>query len=451
MDKLVRACAAAAALLAGCGTQPARVPDPAPFDALAEHLHKDWGFDGAFVLSDAGGFRWERGVGMANAQAGARFTPDTPTDGGSMAKTFTAAAIHMLVSDGRLSLDDAVAAHLPSFPYPGVTVRHLLSHASGLPDYALFEQEMEGKVSSNSMLLELLARHRPPLAFEPGTRFEYSSLGYDLAALIVERRSGQSYEQFLRARVFGPLGMTHSFLRPANLDDWPGTRTVGYSLEGGMRAILDVFNLEGFYGGSNLYFSARDLDRWNRAWINREVLGWFARRRGMAREVFPPDLESALNPLSWYVSDDGSQAWYSGHWRGFYTLVYRDMHRDRSIVYVTNTNPPMWLRPLIVRAIDGILDGEPFRPFQEPGFVAVEGVKDIARRYELAGVGGFEIRHRNGLRFGQLDGRPEVQLFEVTPEVLVAPGYDAWLWFTPDADGRRRLNWNTVLGSVREP
>lgn len=440
---------AAATALLGCAVQPARVPDPAPFDALAEHLHRDFGFDGAFVVSDASGFRWERGVGMANAQEAVRFTPDTPSDGGSIAKTFTATALHMMAADGELDLDAPVARYLPAFPYADVTLRHLLSHASGLPDYAVFEAQLEGRESSNAMLLDLLAERRPPLAFAPGTRFEYSSLGYDLAALVVERVSGHSYEAFLRRWVFGPLGMTDSFVRPARLDDWRGPRTIGYSIEAGMRAMLDVFNLEGFYGGSNLYLSARDLDRWNRAWIDREVLPWLARRRGMARPVFPGGQESALNLLSWYTSADGSQAWYSGHLQGFYTMVYRDQHRDRSIVYVTNTNPPMWLRPLIVQALNGMLDGEPFRPWAQPEFVPVVDEPGVVmRRHELPGVGGLELRHRNGRRYAQLDGRPEVRVFQVAPEVLVAPGYDAWLWYTADGNGGRILHWNTVLESV---
>lgn len=441
--------ASLAMLLLACQSLPERPPDTSQLDELAEHLHSDWGFDGAFVVSTADGFRWEKGVGMANAQSSVPFTPETPTDGASLGKTFTAAAIHMLVEDGLLELDDPVAKYLPEFPYPAVTIRHLLSHSAGLPDYEAFAKEMDGKVSSNTMLLGLLAAAKPRLAFEPGTQFEYSSLGYDLAALVIERVSRRSYESYLREYIFQPLEMRNTFVRPARFEDWQGPRTVGYSIEGGMRTLLEVTDLEGFHGGSNVYASARDLDRWNRAWIDRKVLGFWALRRAMARAHFPDDLESGLTLANWYKSEGGAKAWYPGHLQGFYSLVFRDEQLDRSIVYVTNTNPPMWLRPLIVQAITRILDGGAFEPFVRPEFLAiVDEPAVLMRRHELPGVGGLEIRNRNGRRYAQLDGHPELRVFKVAPEVLMAPGYDAWLWFTPDGNGGRRLHWNTVLESV---
>jgi CubicO group peptidase (beta-lactamase class C family) len=239
----------------------AQVPPPriaAAADSLLGNLHRRGLFGGAVVLARGGREVYARGFGAANAAAGVAFTPDTPVDGASVAKPFTAAAVHMLAREGKLRLDDPVRRHLPEYPHAATTVRHLLSHSAGLPGYAFFEPFIpKGTVLTTPRFLEVLRQRDVAPAFAPGTRFRYDNMGFDVAALLVERVTGETWEGFLRRRVFGPLGMDPAFLRPARLADWRGVRTMSYRRAGDSLVVHDVFDDEGFYGSANLYLSAR--------------------------------------------------------------------------------------------------------------------------------------------------------------------------------------------------
>ena len=154
-----------------------------------------------------------RAYGMANLEYGVPNTPETVFESGSVAKQFTAAALVLLAQDGKLSLDDDIRKYLPEVPDFGhtITIRHLLTHTSGLRDQwgllALKGSPPGSQVHTLPLILDLVA-HQKQLNFEPGTDYLYSNTGYALAAMLVQRASGKSLAEFGRERLFGPLGMT---------------------------------------------------------------------------------------------------------------------------------------------------------------------------------------------------------------------------------------------------
>ena len=158
-----------------------------------------------------------RGYGQADLNHGVPITPETVFDIGSSSKQFTALAVLMLAKEGKLDLQDKVSKHLPELQALGqrFTIDQMLHHTAGLRDYnelLLLAGRDMGDVTSADDALRLLAAQQG-LNFEPGTRFSYSNSGYFLAAMIVERVSGQSLDAFLQARVFKPLGMTATHVR----------------------------------------------------------------------------------------------------------------------------------------------------------------------------------------------------------------------------------------------
>jgi CubicO group peptidase (beta-lactamase class C family) len=188
-------------------------------DAVFAPLVEAHEFSGAVVLLRGGEVVYQRGFGSANHDARIPFTPETPGDGGSLAKTLTAAGIWWLAQEGRIKLDAPATDYVPGYPHPGTTVRQLIAHSNGLPwDYAAFDQHFApDQPRTTESMLEIVARHFPQPRFQPGTLFEYSSFGYDVAALAIEKASGQSYEEFLDERFFAKLGMEQSFVRPGRL------------------------------------------------------------------------------------------------------------------------------------------------------------------------------------------------------------------------------------------
>lgn len=263
--------------LVAAGSFPAQAgeSDSAGLEARVDSLLADRvaanEFSGAIVLARQGRILYQRGFGMANHETELPFTPHTPSDGGSLAKTFTAAGVWWLVHEGRIDVDAPVVRYLPEYPHEATTVRHLIGHMNGLPPgYEYFDPYFASdEVRTTDALLRVVAEHVPDPSFSPGSRFEYSNLGYDAAALVIERVTGISYPQFVAERFFVRLGMEASFARPARLSDWPGVRTRGYRWREGSWELHDVWDMEAFLGASNLCFSAVDLC----LWANANALG----------------------------------------------------------------------------------------------------------------------------------------------------------------------------------
>ena len=427
--------------------------------ARADMLLAAHGFLGAVVLVKHGAIVYERGLGFADREAGRPFTPGTPSDGGSIAKTFTAAALQVLADEGRLSFDDPVSLHVPEYPYPPTTLRHLLTHSAGLPeDYDAFDADFPpGRVRTTEPMLRALALRRPSPDFAAGTRFRYSSFGYDVAALAIERISGRSYEVFVRERFFAPLGMSDTVARQARLADWP-QRTLGYRRQDGNFVRRDVFDDEGFLGGSNLYVSARDLGRWASA---------FASRAGVPVGVLSAAADGAtladgrllgLSRLSWYCADERGnaavavaavQCHYPGDLLAFYAIAYWNRARGEAMAYVTNHSLPPWQRALLARELIAAL-GDKRAPTERvdtaPEPLPRERWPLVAGRYESPRHGTLLIAAHDGGRMLLTDRHGvDYPVFRVGDGVCAVPGLDWWLGFVGGSPPARLLI-RTVYG-----
>ena len=215
-----------------------------------------------------------RARGHASLEYGVSLTPETILDAASLAKQFTAAAVVLLASQGKLSLDDDVRRYVPELPrYDGtITLRHLIHHTSGLRDQwdlLWLSGGLDDDATEEDDVLGLLARQRR-LNFTPGSAFLYSNSGYTLLAVVVRRVSGISLREYVAKEIFEPLGMTSTFF----LDDRfrvlhrvaSGYRKARPGAGWGRSAYLrDV------YGSGGLFTTASDLLRWYDA-LNRGTL-----------------------------------------------------------------------------------------------------------------------------------------------------------------------------------
>jgi len=206
-----------------------------------------------------------RAFGMADLEHGARNSPDTIFEAGSVSKQFTAAAVLLLAADGRISLDDPVQKYVPELADYGapLTIRHMLTHTSGLRDWGslagIAGWPRGNRVHTHAHVVDILSRQRA-LNFTPGTRWSYSNSGYNLSAVIVSRVTGQSFADFSRERIFTPLGLTHTSWRDDYTRIVPG-RAVAYANgPGGYR--LDM-PFENVHGNGGLLTTVGDLLKWN--------------------------------------------------------------------------------------------------------------------------------------------------------------------------------------------
>ena len=403
-------------------------------DILFEDLHARGLFDGAVVVSRRSEIVFAKGYGFANAEDKVPFTPDTPADGASLAKTFTAAAVLMLESEGRLDLDAPAQRLLPELPYPEITLRHMLSHSSGLPAYyEFFDKHMSAdEVRTNEGLLQVLAKHPPPLAFPPGTRFEYSSFAYDLAALAAARAAGTTVEGLFRTRFFEPLGLTSAFLRPGRFAEFPAPRTRGHRRVAGKLEPNEVFDFEAFHGGSNIYISARDLDRWNVSFLKRPVLD-------RAAEI--KEGRTGLTLESWYHSPDDSAYWYNGHLQGFHDVVFRDVGAGISIVFVSNNTLEPWLHHQIVWAVRDILAGRPPERLALPAMTQIGNAAAIIGSWMMDDGSTSTIEREGDVLLFRSPAGVGYQMFQVDRTSFYVPGQDLVVGLAGD-----RLKLSSNLG-----
>ena len=213
-----------------------------------------------------------RGYGLADVEHGVAITPATSFRLASVTKQFTAAAVLSLVEDGRLALDDRLGDVLDDVPTYArdVSVRQLLAHTSGVPDYEPFVGSADGPQVKDRDVLALL-RRATKLYFEPGTSWRYSNSGYALLALIVERRSGETFARYLRHRIFDRAGLATAVAHEDGVDT-VANRAFGYSRRGGTWARTDQSRTSAVLGDGGIYASAAELAQWSAALGRNAVL-----------------------------------------------------------------------------------------------------------------------------------------------------------------------------------
>ena len=410
-------------LVAGCAGI-ARDPGIDANSLLAQ-LAADGHFQGAVVLGQAGRLTYEGAFGFADVERRIPFTPDTRSDGGSITKTFTAAAVLLLAHEGRIDLEAPVARYVAGYPHGATRVRHLIAHSAALPGYDWFDGLLgEGKPRTNADQLALVRERAKPPAFAPGTRFEYDNAAYDTAAMVIEAASGQGYEDFLRARFFGPLGI-EAFVRPSRLADFPGERTRGYRRVAGVLQPYDAVEGEGFHGGGNLYVSARDLHRWATAWAAKRALPAPAHRRALEPARLDDGRTTGLSWSSWYCTHDGDQGYYRGDHNGFHVFAYWSTG-GATAAFVSNGGIPNALKPRLARALVAIAEGRAPEAARMPEISAGE----IAGRWRFPRQE-LVISGDHGLTVGGV----EYRAFPAGRGVRYVPGLDATLHLEKAAAG----------------
>lgn len=278
-----------------------------------------------------------KAYGLADLESRTPATPETNFRLASVSKQFTATAILLLAQDGRLGLDDPLRRWLPSLPAAAdrITLRHVLTHTSGLIDYeALMAPDATEQVLDADVLRLLELENR--LYFAPGSSWRYSNSGYALLALIVERASGQRYPDFLRTRIFEPLGMSATL---AYVRGGPeiANRAYGYSQIDGRWTRTDQSSTSAVLGDGGIYSSIDDLARWDAALYDDRLLP-----QSVWREAFAPNTASD-NPnvrygFGWRIT--GETLWHSGETIGFRNVIIRHPQRRLTVVLLSNRNDP---------------------------------------------------------------------------------------------------------------
>lgn len=294
-------------------------------------------FNGGIIVARGGNIVFEKYRGSVNINIGDLITAFTPMHIASISKTFTAMAVLKLQEEGKLNIDDTLTRFFPAFNYPGVTVKTLLNHRSGLPNYLYFMEKMgwsPDSVITNQNVLDWLILKKTELKdiTTADTKFTYCNTNYALLALIIEKVSGLSYPAYMKKYIFDPMGLKNTFVQ--HLGE---TRVRSKSFDWKAREIPDNF-LDYVYGDKNIYSTPQDLLRWDRALTDTSFLS--AKSLASAYMPYSNERPGIKNyGLGWRMNlyDNGKKIiFHTGWWHGNNAILIRLLDADATIIVISN-------------------------------------------------------------------------------------------------------------------
>jgi CubicO group peptidase (beta-lactamase class C family) len=366
----------AAALVLGCGGAIAQNSADSRLESVFAPLAGGRTPGLAVLVRKDGRTVFERGYGVRDLRTLRPIDAVTDFRLASFTKQFTAMAVMLLARDGKLRYDEPITEILTGLPgyARAITVRHLLTHTGGLPDY---EDAMDARVWTpenqiqDEDVLALLERQPAP-KFAPGASWAYSNSGYVLLGLIVAKASGQPFGQFLEERIFHPLQMT-STLAYRNGTNTVPDRAYGHSRKDGEFVETDQSSTSATLGDGGVYSNLADLARWDAALQNHTLLS----EREMSAALMPVKLKGGGQPtwpsapgddnlkpgkpvaygFGWFLDPYRGRArmWHSGSTQGFRTAIERFPEEKLTVIVLSNRTD-LDAAALALQAADVILD-----------------------------------------------------------------------------------------------
>ena len=388
-------------------------------------------FSGSVLIARDGKPIFSRGYGMANYELKMPNAPKTAFRLGSITKQFTATAIMQLQERGKLAVGDSICKYLDNCPaaWQPVTIRNLLTHTSGIPNYTSFPGFFEKNAFQPYTYPGFVDEFRnKPLDFAPGEKFAYSNSGYYLLGLIIEKASGTTYAQFLKDNIFVPLRMYSS-----GYDD---TRTLvpnrasGYVWADKSFVNAPYLNMVIPFSAGSLYSTTEDLLRWEQSLTTEKVL-----KKKSLDEMFTP-FKNGYG-YGWGIGKLGEREMIShtGGINGFSTIIMR-FPTDRATVIVLSNNEA-GKAGKIGRDLAAIVFGMSYKIAEEIKTVAVplETLKKYEGEYQLAPTFIITITVEDGKLMGQATGQPKVELFPTSETEFVLKVVDARISFVKNDKG----------------
>ncbi|HCM76699.1 MAG TPA: serine hydrolase [Cytophagales bacterium] len=306
-------------------------------------------FSGVVLLADSGKPVYHKAFGVRNFETSVPIALNDIFELASVSKQFTAMTIMMLKQEGKLSYEDPIEKYLPGLPYKGITIRQLLNHTSGLPDYqAVMDKHWDkSKVATNKDILEYLKKYNPPKIFEPGERYEYSNTGYVFLASITEAVAEKDFIEYCNEKIFKPLQMRSTAIRSneekAELTNLAYGHIFVLAKNRYVRA--DSFPssnytiwLGGRKGPGRVSSTTEDLLKWDQALYTDQLV-----TQQTLTEAFTPALlnDSTYSNygFGWEIiqqSASGKIVWHNGDNPGYKTIIVRYLDAGTTLIMLNN-------------------------------------------------------------------------------------------------------------------
>jgi CubicO group peptidase (beta-lactamase class C family) len=429
---------------------------------LFDTLHARRNFDGCVLVAKDGKVVFEKAYGLADEENARPLTITSVFELASVSKQFTALAIMQLKEKGLLDYSDSIQKFLPDLPYKDVTVRDLLVHSAGIPDFMHWdERELNfSKINTNADILKKLPTKYPEVTFIPGSQFSYSNTNYLLLACIVEKLSGLTFADYMEKNVFQPAGMldTRVYSRHSaakKIENY----ALGYFWDPQQQKFVNMdivapysYYLDGVAGPYGISSNVYDLLKWDQALYTNKLIS-----QDNLKEAFKPSyIKGSDKVLStpmginagfgWEIipdpSSDKPDMFHSGGYGGYSNLIVRNTGRKETVILLSNHKEMVDVFS-IMSTIDEILNSQsPAMPDRVLAKKSVQNtvaqLKEYTGNYAIAGTSDhrYLVRIKADRLFINLPGQFEVPVYMESADTFLYTEMDAKIKFGRDQNGK---------------
>ena len=410
-------------------------------DSLLSSIYAKGRINGNVLIAQKGNIIYQKSFGLKKENSGEKLDEDSIFDLASITKQFTAAGIVLLKQQGKLRFDDPVSKYIPELhEYPSVTIRHLLQHTSGLPDYMEHFESSTNRAISNKDIIDFLSRNKQEVRFEPNSRWEYSNTGYAVLAVLIERVSDMTYARFLDQNIFKPLGMRNTFFPGASTSEFKENFAIGHVYSDSLDLWVDPHELDEFaylkcfqevVGDGGLRSTAGDLLKWDRA-----LYQLFSEES--KKEVFSPvtlnDGSTFPYGFGWdlhYSKEFGNMVSHGGSWAGYITYIERHIDNDITIIVLQNHEDA----EMVHKPLRYLIYGLPIPNNKKEIQLTEEQIHRILGVYEIQKGIEFKITYKGGDIYARMTNQPSIRIYPESETTFFIKEFEAILQFEADADG----------------
>lgn len=414
-------------------------------EKFAAAKHKFHKFNGNILVAEKGEIIYQKSFGEADFKNKIPLTKDSVFNIASISKQFTAAAVMLAVERGLLKLDDPLAKFFPEIPYENITVRQMLTHVSGLPEQNefMFKYWKSADPVTNKDMIEYLIKYKPETVFKPGENFKYCNTNYSLLAMIVEKATGEKFQNFVTKNIFEPLEMRQTrFLdpQPGNYKTIPNqtenyiadTEGKEYFPPQDIPMYRNAIALTGLVGAGNIHSTTADLLKWQESLKTEKIL-----KKASVEEMQSPQVEGSVDGSEAYgfglaiksIYDD-TKIFHYGGTLGFWNSLTHFKKADRTIIVLTNNESENG----ITNAIAAILFDQPIAlPSAHKEIkLAPKQLNRFVGKFQSANGNSFSIENRDGKLFRIVPNGEPKELKAESETKLFYTGVDRQIEFTFD-------------------
>lgn len=414
----------------------AQQQDIKALDSTLTELNKTNRFNGTVLYAEKGKVLYKKAFGVADYRTNKPLNTTSAFNLASVTKQFMTMCIMILKERGQLQFDDDCKKYIPELPYDSITIRNLMTHTSGIPEYfdvfQLYKTPLD--TLTNEKLIALYAAHKPALDFATGTKWSYCNTNYALLVSIIERISKEPIDVFVKKNITAPLGLKDTYVYQVLMPTVATNHVYGFEETGEKRKLNDLTVFDGVVGDGNIYSSVEDLYKWEQSLATEKLI----KKATFAQALQPVKLKDGTTypyGFGWFIEKEKEGEYsHTGGWGGFANLIYRDTKNKRTIIQLSSGSSgwgirtarnfiqgkPLDIAPTILIKNVQVMDGTGAPARNE--LVRIQGKKIIAVG-KLIAFEGEEIINGEGkiLAPGFIDSHSHVEgSLQKYPEALAA-------------------------------